>query len=141
MSHLEKHQNLAVVKDCDRCQLSFIHRGIWEQHLKADHTHWEDLTGGCKNSYFSGLAFPNLVSFAPSFSTDVEPLEELHTGLLMPEPEGMLKPSSPLKTFKSPKLKNQFSVNKFKALEVRSLQEDETCMECEEFLLPTSHFM
>lgn len=59
----------------------------------------------------------------------------------MPEPGGFIKPAPIVKLYKSPKMKNTSTLNKFKALEIKGLEENLTCIECEEFLLHSEHFV
>lgn len=116
VSHLERHQRKSLTKKCYRCQLSFIHKGILEQHLEADH---------CGFKYDYG----------------VKPWPNTGEEMLMPEPNLLLvRLAPPPKQTKNPKLKNMFVANKFKGLEFTGIEDGMECVECEGSMSWPEHF-
>lgn len=70
----------------------------------------------------------------------VKPIEDLSAGILMPVPGEIIAPLTPSKIPKTTKIKNLFTVNRIKNLQIHGIDENMACVECEGFLTAPEHF-
>ncbi|KAL0268998.1 UNVERIFIED_CONTAM: hypothetical protein PYX00_010750 [Menopon gallinae] len=114
-NHLEKHSRTALTRKCHRCKLSFIHKGIFDQHIEADHFSFKEESG-------------------------VKAFENSPNTIMMPEPGVLIKPATAPKSLKMYRARPLFSCNRFKALEIHGIDDDMACIECEGSLEKPEHF-
>ncbi|XP_034243271.1 uncharacterized protein LOC117646447 isoform X2 [Thrips palmi] len=66
MHHVKKHQLNNTSKKCDKCSLSFIHKGIIKEHINSDHKSFHDnpnvVPYTCKSKVSIMISRPRLIS-------------------------------------------------------------------------------